>query len=172
MIKYKVCFILCVCVDEVLFNSLLFAWSHLQVPISIFKVSLVDLLPFTVSFLGSLLLGIEEGVGIAVGVNILYVLYFSARPGNKLLAPKLSRSLNMNNDDCGEFETVKYSDDVVSRMPGGVMIVQAGSSLVCAHVHTLTTVYFLSFFLVALLSIYLLPLVVLLPVKVVVPWCF
>eukprot|EP00055_Hartaetosiga_balthica_P014795 m.83420 g.83420 ORF g.83420 m.83420 type:complete len:664 (-) comp8689_c0_seq1:228-2219(-) len=99
-----------------------------KVPISIFRVSLEDILPFFVSFFGSLLIGIEEGVGIAVGVNVLYVLYFSARPGNKLLAPSsISDDGSVNFND--GFHDVKYANGLATRMPGGIMILQIGSNL-------------------------------------------
>ncbi|EGD83704.1 hypothetical protein PTSG_11459 [Salpingoeca rosetta] len=89
-----------------------------KVVLSIFRVSKPDLLPYAISFFGTLFLGIEDGVGIAVGVNVLYLLYISARPGNTLLSQRQ-----------GRFEASKFSDALVKRMPGGIMVLQLGGSL-------------------------------------------
>lgn len=50
-----------------------------EAAIDMFRVNKLDLLPFAVSFFGSLFLGIEYGVLAAVGLNILYLLFFAAR---------------------------------------------------------------------------------------------
>ena len=47
--------------------------------IDMWRVNKLDLLPFAVSFFGSLFLGIEYGVLSAVGLNILYLLFLTAR---------------------------------------------------------------------------------------------
>lgn len=47
--------------------------------IDMYRVNKWDLLPFMISFWGSLILDIQYGVGAAVILSILYLLYYAAR---------------------------------------------------------------------------------------------
>lgn len=54
----------------------------------------IDLIPFFVTFISSLIIGIEMGFLIGIGVDIIKVLYFSARPNLLIENKKVSYNSN------------------------------------------------------------------------------
>lgn len=64
----------------------------------LWKVNKKDLLLWSTSFLGTLFLGIELGIGIAVGISLMFVIYETARPHvailGKLPGTRVYRSIH------------------------------------------------------------------------------
>lgn len=51
-----------------------------KIVLKMWKVNKIEILPWAVSFFGCTFLSIEYGVGAGAGINILMILYYTARP--------------------------------------------------------------------------------------------
>lgn len=49
----------------------------------------MDIIPFLATLLGCLLLGLEYGILIGVGINVLFVLYSTSRPNIEFIEEKV-----------------------------------------------------------------------------------
>ncbi|XP_065156872.1 sodium-independent sulfate anion transporter-like isoform X2 [Atheta coriaria] len=56
---------------------------------TLWRTKKLDLVPFTVTFIAALFLGLEYGILIGIGVNLLFVLYLTARPKIEVKPEKL-----------------------------------------------------------------------------------
>jgi len=94
----------------------------------VWKVNKLDTLPFAISFWGSLILDIQYGVVAAVGVNMLILLYYAARP----------KHIVLKSDEQGQIVPAKIERHVpFTTSPPGVAILQLTGDLVFAAMNDL-----------------------------------
>ncbi|KAF5284362.1 hypothetical protein FQR65_LT13579 [Abscondita terminalis] len=58
---------------------------------TLWKTKKIDLIPFSVTFVASLLIGLEYGILIGIASNLLFILYSSARPSIEIEREKLAQ---------------------------------------------------------------------------------
>eukprot|EP00036_Acanthoecidae_sp_10tr_P020877 CAMPEP_0206320262 /NCGR_PEP_ID=MMETSP0106_2-20121207/18220_1 /ASSEMBLY_ACC=CAM_ASM_000206 /TAXON_ID=81532 /ORGANISM="Acanthoeca-like sp., Strain 10tr" /LENGTH=595 /DNA_ID=CAMNT_0053752199 /DNA_START=132 /DNA_END=1919 /DNA_ORIENTATION=+ len=109
----------------------MFNWRRL--PLQLWQVSKIDLVPWAISFFGCTFLGIEYGVGVGAVANMLILVYFTARPNHivRWKDQKGPRPLNAITEEegIGGYDAATLSDQPSATNAAKVVVCQIGGSL-------------------------------------------